>query len=58
MNLANTILAIYPSLDPSEFGKSIHLQNDSDGKGSYIKEWTNTEYAQPTPAQLEANKVL
>lgn len=52
MNLANKIMAIYPTLDINEFGNSIQLQDDSDGKGAYIKEWTNTEFARPTDAQL------
>jgi len=54
MNLANKIMAIYPTLDINEFGNTIHLQDDSDGKGSYIKAWTNTQFAQPTEAQLAA----
>jgi hypothetical protein len=54
MNLYEKILAIYPSLDVSEFGNSIQLQDDSDNRGPYIKSWTNTEFAQPTQAQLDA----
>ena len=52
MNLFEKILAIYPTLDINEFGNSIHLQDDSDGKGAYIKVWTNTQFARPTEAQL------
>jgi hypothetical protein len=52
MNLVDKILAIYPTLDRNEFATTINLQDDSDGKGAYIKEWTNTEFAQPTEAQL------
>ena len=36
-----------------DFTKDVILQNDSDGKGDYIKEW-NVEEAQPTDAQLDA----
>ena len=34
-----------------DFLKDVLLQNDSDGKGDYIKEW-NLDIAQPTDAQL------
>jgi hypothetical protein len=36
-----------------DFNKDVLLQNDSDGKGDYIKEW-NLDIAQPTEAQLNA----
>ena len=36
-----------------DFDKDVILQNDSDGKGDYIKEW-NVAEAQPTDAQLNA----
>jgi hypothetical protein len=36
-----------------DFRKDVRLQNDSDGKGDYIKEW-NLDIAQPTEAQLNA----
>ena len=36
-----------------DFQKDVILQNDSDGKGDYIKEW-NVDEAQPTDAQLNA----
>jgi hypothetical protein len=35
------------------FFKDVLLQNDSDGKGDYIKEW-NLDIAKPTLAQLDA----
>jgi hypothetical protein len=54
MNLIDKILSIYPTLDRKEFDISINLQDDSDGKGAYIKEWTNTEFARPTQAQLDS----
>ncbi len=34
-----------------DFTKDCLLQNDSDGKGAYIKEW-NLDIAQPTAEQL------
>ena len=36
-----------------DFDKDVILQNDSDGKGDYIKEW-NVAEAQPTDEQLNA----
>ena len=36
-----------------DFLKDVILQNDSDGKSVYIKEW-NVEEAQPTDEQLNA----
>ena len=36
-----------------DFLKDVLLQNDSDGKGTYIKEW-NLDIAKPTDAQLDA----
>ena len=36
-----------------DFFKDILLQNDSDEKGDYIKEW-NLDIAKPTDAQLNA----
>ena len=34
-----------------DFTKDVMLQNDSDGKGTYIKEW-NLDIAEPTAKQL------
>ena len=36
-----------------DFNKDVLLQDDSDGKGAYIKEW-NVAEAQPTDEQLNA----
>ena len=36
-----------------DFTSDVLLQDDSDGKGAYIKEW-NLDIAQPTDAQLDA----
>ena len=38
-----------------DFTKDVLLQDDSDGKGAYIKEW-NLAIAQPTDAQLSAQE--
>ena len=55
MALYDQILACIPTLTPADFAPNgtIMLQNDSDGKGDYIKSWTNAN-TQPTQAQLEA----
>ncbi len=38
-----------------DFTKDVKLQDDSDGKGVYIKEW-NLDITQPTDAQLSAQE--
>ena len=38
-----------------DFTKDVMLQDDSNGKGAYIKEW-NLDIAQPTDAQLSAHE--
>ena len=38
-----------------DFLNDVMLQDDSDGKGAYIKEW-NLDIAQPTDAQLSAQE--
>ena len=51
------IKTIYPELtdaDFSPFGGTILLQNDSDGKGDYIKEWSHPTLKEPTQAELDA----
>jgi len=56
MSLYEQILAIYPTLQISDFvgsNATIHLQDDSDGRGPYIKSWTNSN-PQPTQEQLTA----
>jgi hypothetical protein len=53
--LYEKIRTIYPSLTDDDFwGKNptITLQNDSDGKGDYIKEWNHPTLAKPTDEQL------
>jgi len=55
--LSNKIIAYANSLGVSkvDFMKDVMLQDDSDGKGAYIKEW-NLDIAQPTDAQLSAQE--
>ncbi len=55
MTLYEKILAIYPKLTGEDFmpGRgTIMLQNDSDGRGDYIREWNHPTLAQPTEEQL------
>ena len=53
--LYEKIISIYPELTDADFmpGRgTIVLQNDSDGRGDYIKEWNHPTLAKPTGAQL------
>ena len=52
MNLYDKIIALYPNLTNEDFLTVITLQNDSDGKGDYIKEWNHPTLARPTDEQL------
>ena len=52
MNLYEKIKAIYPELQDADFMDTIHLRNDSDGKGDYIAAWNHPTLAQPTEEQL------
>ena len=52
MTLYDKIKAIYPELTDSDFVTVIRLQNDSDGKGDYIKEWSHPVLTRPTEEQL------
>jgi XkdW protein len=57
MTLYDKIIKIYPTLTQADFMPTtgtIMLQNDSDGKGDYIKEWNHPTLAQPTQTQLDA----
>lgn len=54
--IIDKIKTIYPQLTEVDFDPivgTILLQDDSDGKGPYIKSWTNAN-PQPTQAQLDA----
>jgi len=61
MTLHEKIIAIYPQLiadakiDYFADG-TIVLQNDSDGKGDYIKAWNHPTLAKPTEEQLQQQK--
>ena len=52
MTLYEKIKAIYPELTDRDFLTVITLQNDSDGKGDYIKEWNHPTLPRPTEEQL------
>jgi hypothetical protein len=53
MTLYDKIIEIYPELVDYNFAfGEIRLQNDSDGKGDYIKEWNHPTLAKPTAEQL------
>jgi hypothetical protein len=52
MTLYDKIKALYPELTDSDFMTVIRLQNDSDGKGDYIKEWSHPDYPMPTEQEL------
>jgi hypothetical protein len=56
-NLSNKIrmYAAANGVAEVDFMKDVMLQDDSDGKGAYIKEW-NLDIAQPTDAQLSAHE--
>ena len=55
MTLYDEIIAAFPELNKSDFGKksTIELQDDSDGLGAYIAKW---EYSKPIPAGLKLGK--
>lgn len=49
----NKLVKLYPELASFDFASGvITLQNDSDGKGDYIKEWNHPTLARPTDEQL------
>jgi hypothetical protein len=54
MTLHDKIKSIYPQLTDNDFLTTIRLQNDSDGRGDYIKSWNHPTLTRPTEAQLEA----
>jgi hypothetical protein len=57
MTLYEQIIAIYPELQPEDFLTVITLQNDSDGRGDYIKAWSHPTLPEPTQEQLDALEV-
>jgi hypothetical protein len=55
MALYDKILAARPNLTQDDFlpdTGTIMLQNDSDGKGDYIKAWNHPTETQPTAEEL------
>jgi len=55
MSLLDKIIKLYPELtieDFMGFTSTIKLQNDSDGKGDYIKEWNHPTLSKPTDEEL------
>jgi len=55
MTLYEKITTLYPDLTDADFAPdtgTIMLQNDSDGKGDYIKSWNHPTLAKPTQEQL------
>jgi hypothetical protein len=53
MTLYDKIILIYPELKTESLMRiGILLQNDSDGKGDYIKEWNHPTLAKPTDEEL------
>ena len=56
MTLYEKITTLYAELTDADFMPTtgtIMLQNDSDGKGDYIKEWNHPTLAKPTQEQLD-----
>ena len=56
MTLYEKIIILYPSLNMDDFMPitgTIILQNDSDGKGDYIKSWNHPSFTKPTQEQLD-----
>jgi len=57
MTLYDKILAVRPNLTAEDFmphgNGTIVLQNDSDGKGDYIREWNHPTVTQPTNTELD-----
>jgi hypothetical protein len=52
MTIYEKIKALYPELTDRDFITVITLQNDSDGRGDYIKEWNHPTLPRPTEEQL------
>ena len=54
MTLYDKIMTLYSSLTEQDFLTVITLQNDSDGRGDYIKAWNHPTLPRPTQEQLDA----
>ena len=53
MNLFEIITKVYPELTSEDFRRTIVLQDDADGEGSYIAQWN---YEKPIPDGLTLGK--
>lgn len=56
MTLYEKIKTLYTELTDEDFMPpkgTIVLQNDSDGRGDYIKEWNHPTKTQPTQEELD-----
>lgn len=51
--LYEKIKQIYPELTDTDLVRFIILQDDNDGKGSYIAKWEHPILARPTEDQLK-----
>ena len=60
MTLYEQITSIYPELADQQqvfMDGTITLQNDSDGRGDYIRTWNHPTLPEPTAEQLTALEV-
>jgi len=57
MTLYEQITTLYPELTSNDFTTVITLQNDSDGRGDYIRAWNHPTFPEPTADQLAALEV-
>ena len=54
MTLYEKIVKLYPELANYDFAMAdIVLQNDSDGKGDYIKKWNHPTLTKPTQEEID-----
>jgi hypothetical protein len=51
--LVEKIKSARTNLTDIDFATTIIVQNDSDGKGDYIKSWNHPTETQPTAEELE-----
>lgn len=56
MTLHEKLKTLYPELKDDDFVKIVVLQNDSDGRGDYIREWNHPTLPKPTDEQLAGVK--
>jgi hypothetical protein len=52
MTLYDKLMQLFPNLTPQDFMTVIRLQNNSDGKGDFIAEWSHPTYTRPTDEEL------